>query len=46
MDELRGHPAPVGRSRAATDEETARRLWELSEQLTGVTFPNDAFATV
>jgi hypothetical protein len=29
----------VGRSDAARDTETARRLWELSERLTGVTFP-------
>ena len=34
----RGYPHPVGRSRAAQDAETARRLWELSERLTGVTF--------
>lgn len=31
---------PVGRSRRARDEERARRLWELSEELTGVTFPS------
>jgi NAD(P)-dependent dehydrogenase (short-subunit alcohol dehydrogenase family) len=37
--EQRGHPTLVGRSRAARDEETARRLWELSEELTGVSFP-------
>jgi NAD(P)-dependent dehydrogenase (short-subunit alcohol dehydrogenase family) len=37
--ELRGHPKLVGRSRAATDGDTARRLWELSERLTGVSFP-------
>jgi NAD(P)-dependent dehydrogenase (short-subunit alcohol dehydrogenase family) len=34
-----GHPTLVGRSAAAKDAETARRLWELSERLTGVTFP-------
>jgi NAD(P)-dependent dehydrogenase (short-subunit alcohol dehydrogenase family) len=34
-----GHPTLVGRSRAASDEAVARRLWELSEVLTGVTFP-------
>jgi NAD(P)-dependent dehydrogenase (short-subunit alcohol dehydrogenase family) len=44
--ELRGHPTPVGRSRAATDEETARELWRRSEQLTGVAFPSGSFATV
>jgi len=37
--EGRGHPTLVGRSGAATDADTARRLWELSERLTGVTFP-------
>jgi NAD(P)-dependent dehydrogenase (short-subunit alcohol dehydrogenase family) len=37
--EQRGHPTLVGRSAAAQDREMARRLWELSETLTGVTFP-------
>jgi NAD(P)-dependent dehydrogenase (short-subunit alcohol dehydrogenase family) len=37
--EQRGHPKLVGRSGAAADDETARRLWELSERLTGVSFP-------
>ena len=37
--EQRGHPTLVGRSSAARDEETARRLWDLSEKLTGVSFP-------
>jgi len=37
--EQRGHPTLVGRSKAALDDDTARRLWDLSEQLTGVTFP-------
>jgi NAD(P)-dependent dehydrogenase (short-subunit alcohol dehydrogenase family) len=36
--ELRGHPHLVTPSSAATDGETARGLWELSERLTGVTF--------
>jgi len=36
---LRGNPVPVGRSGAAKDEQTARRLWERSEELTGVRFP-------
>jgi NAD(P)-dependent dehydrogenase (short-subunit alcohol dehydrogenase family) len=39
FQEGRGHPTLVGRSSAAQDGETARRLWELSEQLTGVSFP-------
>jgi NAD(P)-dependent dehydrogenase (short-subunit alcohol dehydrogenase family) len=34
--EIQGHPRPVGRSRAACDTETARRLWELSAALTGI----------
>jgi NAD(P)-dependent dehydrogenase (short-subunit alcohol dehydrogenase family) len=37
--EQRGHPTLVGRSKAALDEDTARKLWDLSEQLTGVSFP-------
>src|SRR4051794_36971695 len=39
LQEMRGHPKPVSRSGAAGDEDTARGLWELSERLTGVTFP-------
>jgi NAD(P)-dependent dehydrogenase (short-subunit alcohol dehydrogenase family) len=39
LREARGHPKLVGRSDRARDPETARRLWELSEELTGVTFP-------
>ena len=39
FQEQRGHPKLVGRSEAARDAETARRLWNLSEQLTGVSFP-------
>ena len=34
--EQRGYPKVVQPNRAARDEETARRLWEVSEQLTGV----------
>jgi NAD(P)-dependent dehydrogenase (short-subunit alcohol dehydrogenase family) len=44
FQEQRGHPKLVGRSSAARDEETARRLWELSEELTGVSFPLTAAA--
>jgi NAD(P)-dependent dehydrogenase (short-subunit alcohol dehydrogenase family) len=39
FQEQRGHPKLVGRSGAARDTETARRLWTLSEELTGVSFP-------
>jgi NAD(P)-dependent dehydrogenase (short-subunit alcohol dehydrogenase family) len=35
----RGTPAPCSRAKAASDQETARRLWEVSETLTGVSFP-------
>ena len=36
---LRGAPTLVARSAAARDEPTARRLWTVSETLTGVSFP-------
>ncbi len=36
--EARGYPTLVGRSSAASDVAAARRLWTLSEELTGVTF--------
>ena len=35
---MRGHPKAVSFVRAAEDPETARRLWEVSEELTGVQF--------
>ncbi|MDP7725241.1 oxidoreductase [Mycobacterium sp. TY814] len=34
-----GRTQPVGRSRAARDTKTAAALWDLSEQLTGTSFP-------
>ncbi|MEO7427754.1 MAG: oxidoreductase [Acidimicrobiales bacterium] len=37
--EQRGHPTRVGRTEHAQDEQAARRLWDLSEQLTGVSYP-------
>ena len=37
--EMRGAPKLVGRTSAAMDMETARRLWDVSEQLTGVRWP-------
>ncbi|MFJ9554618.1 oxidoreductase [Nocardiopsis sp. NPDC101807] len=40
--EGRGAPELVGRSARARDDETARRLWEVSETLTGVAFPRHA----
>ena len=39
FQELRGDPKLVGRSRAAKDMDVAGRLWEASEELTGVRFP-------
>jgi NAD(P)-dependent dehydrogenase (short-subunit alcohol dehydrogenase family) len=36
---LRGAPKLVARSRAARDAAVARRLWTVSEELTGVRFP-------
>jgi hypothetical protein len=36
LGEMRGAPTLVGRSTAASDPEAARRLWTLSEELTGV----------
>ena len=38
--EMRGKPVLVDRSSAAQDEVTAAELWNLSEELTGVVYPN------
>ncbi len=37
--EMRGDPALVGRTSAASDPETAKRLWTASAELTGTDFP-------
>ncbi|MEU4155245.1 SDR family NAD(P)-dependent oxidoreductase [Actinoplanes sp. NPDC026670] len=37
--ELRGHPRPVSSSPASHDTAVQRRLWSISETLTGVNFP-------
>jgi len=37
--EQRGYPTFVGRSSAAQNESDARRLWQMSEELTGVIYP-------
>jgi NAD(P)-dependent dehydrogenase (short-subunit alcohol dehydrogenase family) len=37
--EARGHPKLVGSTRASRSEEDATRLWEISEELTGVRYP-------
>jgi NAD(P)-dependent dehydrogenase (short-subunit alcohol dehydrogenase family) len=42
--EQRGAPKPVERSNAAKNTDVARRLWDVSEQLTGVRFPLGATA--
>jgi NAD(P)-dependent dehydrogenase (short-subunit alcohol dehydrogenase family) len=46
FQEQRGHPKLVGRSDAARDADVALRLWELSERLTGVSFPPAPSSTV
>ncbi|HEV7751184.1 MAG TPA: oxidoreductase [Baekduia sp.] len=43
--EQRGHPTLVGRSKAAQDTDTARQLWDRSEELTGVRWPLPVAAT-
>jgi NAD(P)-dependent dehydrogenase (short-subunit alcohol dehydrogenase family) len=42
--EQRGPAKLVGRSKAAQDSDVARRLWDVSEELTGVRFPLGAAA--
>ncbi|MFD7409046.1 oxidoreductase [Streptomyces sp. NPDC059866] len=39
LGEMRGAPTLVSRSAAASDPAAARRLWTVSEELTGVSFP-------
>jgi len=36
--QLRGHPTRVSSSTSARDDQAASRLWDLSEELTGVTY--------
>jgi len=36
LAEQRGHPQPVAPNRAARDEAVAKRLWDVSEEMTGV----------
>ena len=38
MGEMRGHPVVVQATKRAHDDDAARRLWEISERLTGVTY--------
>ena len=37
--EQRGYPKVVASSRASHDTDAQRRLWTVSQELTGVTFP-------
>jgi len=39
FQQQRGHPVVVDRSAKASDADVAARLWTLSEELTGVSFP-------
>src|SRR6266545_899337 len=39
FQEMRGTPKLVDRTDRAKDAEVARKLWDLSEKLTGITFP-------
>ncbi|MDQ6642186.1 MAG: oxidoreductase [Actinomycetota bacterium] len=38
LNQTRGAPGPVSRSTQARDESAARRLWDLSEELTGISW--------
>jgi NAD(P)-dependent dehydrogenase (short-subunit alcohol dehydrogenase family) len=44
FQEQRGYPTLVGRSGRASDAGDARKLWEVSEELTGVSFPLEGAA--
>ncbi|MEP6816974.1 MAG: oxidoreductase [Marmoricola sp.] len=39
LNQTRGAPGPVSRSAEAEDASAARRLWDLSEEMTGVSWP-------
>ena len=39
LGEQRGHPVVVASSRVSHDTDAQKRLWTVSEELTGVTFP-------
>ncbi len=45
LRESRGYPTLVGRTSDASDVVLAQRLWVRSEELTGVSFPEDAGAS-
>ena len=39
FQEVRGYPKVVASSKQSHDEELQRRLWAVSEELTGVSYP-------
>lgn len=39
LREMRGYPVPATASRLSRDEAIQQRLWQVSEELTGVTYP-------
>jgi NAD(P)-dependent dehydrogenase (short-subunit alcohol dehydrogenase family) len=39
LGEMHGHPRVVGSNRLSHDEDAQRRLWELSEETTGISYP-------
>lgn len=43
---MRGHPKKARANKSAYDKAIAKRLWEVSEELTSVTFPELTLATV
>lgn len=43
--EIRGHPKPVESGAASHDETVMHRLWTVSEEPTGVSFPVGRVAT-
>jgi NAD(P)-dependent dehydrogenase (short-subunit alcohol dehydrogenase family) len=38
LGQLRGHPGPVSSTKASKDAAVAAKLWDISEELTGVTY--------
>ncbi len=42
---MRGHPKKTKANQTAYDEATAKRLWQVSEELTGITYPELAPVT-
>jgi hypothetical protein len=38
FQQLRGHPGPVGSTKASRDEAVAAKLWDVTEKLTGIKY--------